>query len=87
MPVCGGVDGLFSYVFALRELMAVCELVIKGLLQTKSVRLTKLPDFLDDQKMYHLYEKFILEYYSTKYRHLKVRTSASVMNWQVDDGF
>ena len=44
-------------------------------------------DFLDDQKMYHLYEKFILEYYSTKYRHLKVQTSASVMNWQVDDGF
>lgn len=70
-----------------RMLVAVCELVIKGLLQTQSDGSTKMMDFLDDQKMHHLYEKFILEYYNTEYKHLKVKASASMMDWQVDDGF
>ena len=70
-----------------RMLVAVCELVIKGLLQTKSDGSMKMMDFLDDQKMHHLYEKFILEYYNTEYKHLKVKASASMMDWQVDDDF
>ena len=70
-----------------RMLVAVCELVIKGLLQTQSDGLKRMMDFLDDQKMHHLYEKFILEYYNTEYKHLKVKASASMMDWQVDDGF
>lgn len=70
-----------------RMLVAVCELVIKGLIQTQSDGSTKLMDFLDDQKMHRLYEKFILEYYNTEYKHLKVKASASMMDWQVDDGF
>ena len=70
-----------------RMLVSVCNLVIKGLLQTKSDGSTKLMDFLDDQKMYHLYEKFILEYYNTEYKKLNVNASASMMDWQVDDGF
>ena len=70
-----------------RMLVAVCELVIKGLLQTQSDGSKRMMDFLDDQKMHHLYEKFILEYYNTEYKHLKVKASASMMDWQVDDGF
>lgn len=70
-----------------RMLVSVCHLVIKGLLQTKSDGSTKMMDFLDDQQMHHLYEKFILEYYNTEYKHLKVKVSASMMDWQVDDGF
>ena len=70
-----------------RMLVAVCELVIKGLIQTQSDGSTKMMDFLDDQKMHRLYEKFILEYYNTEYKHLKVKASASMMDWQVDDGF
>lgn len=70
-----------------RMLVSVCHLVIKGLLQTKTDGSTKLMDFLDDQQMHHLYEKFILEYYNTEYKHLKVKASASMMDWQVDDGF
>ena len=70
-----------------RMLVSVCHLVIKGLLQTKSDGSTKLMDFLDDQQMHHLYEKFILEYYNTEYKHLKVKASASMMDWHVDDGF
>ena len=55
-----------------RMLVSVCHLVIKGLLQTKSDGSTKLMDFLDDQQMHHLYEKFILEYYNTEYKHLDI---------------
>lgn len=70
-----------------RMLVAVCELVIKGLLQTQSDGSKRMMDFLDNQKMHHLYEKFILEYYNTEYKNLKVKASASMMDWQVDDGF
>lgn len=70
-----------------RMLVGVCELVIKGLLQTKSDGSAKMMDFLDDQKMHHLYEKFLLEYYNTEYKHLKVKASSSMMDWQVDDDF
>ena len=70
-----------------RMLVAICELVIKGLLQTKADGSTKIMDFLDDQKMHRLYEKFILEYYNTEYKSLKVNASASMMDWPVDDGF
>ena len=38
-----------------RMLVSVCELIIKGLLQTKTDGSTKMMDFLDDQKMHHLY--------------------------------
>ena len=35
-------------------LLSICSLVIKGLLQTQSDGTTKLMDFLDEQRMYHL---------------------------------
>lgn len=70
-----------------RMLVSICELVIKGLLQTKANGSTKMMDFLDDQKMHHLYEKFILEYYNTEYKNQKVKAAASWMDWQVDDDF
>ena len=46
-----------------RMLISICYLVVKGLLQTQSDGTTKLMDFLDEQRMHRLYEKFILEYY------------------------
>ena len=46
-----------------RLLISICYLVVKGLLQTNSDGTTKLMDFLDEQRMCRLYEKFILEYY------------------------
>lgn len=70
-----------------RMLIAICQLVIKGLLQTQTAGSVKMMDFLDEQKMYHLYEKFILEYYIQEYRCLQVKASASMMDWQVDDDF
>lgn len=67
-----------------RMLISICYLVVKGLLQTQADGKTKIMDFLDDQQMYHLYEKFILEYYKKEYQYIK--TNASKIKWQLDDG-
>ena len=48
---------------AYRMLISICYLVVKGLLQTQSDGTKKLMDFLDEQRMHRLYEKFILQYY------------------------
>lgn len=68
-----------------RMLINVCYLVVKGLLQTNSAGATKLMDFLDEQRMCRLYEKFILEYYRKEHPELKAR--ASQIPWQLDDDF
>lgn len=65
-------------------LISICYLVVKGLLQTNTDGTTKLMDFLDEQRMCHLYEKFILEYYKKHYPELSV--SASPIPWSLDDG-
>lgn len=68
-----------------RMLISVCNLVVKGLLQTSSDGSTKLMDFLDEQRMSRLYEKFILEYYRKE--HPELKASASQIPWAVDDGY
>lgn len=66
-------------------LISVCYLILKGLLQTTSDGSTKLMDFLDEQRMCRLYEKFILEYY--KKEHPEIKVSASQIPWDTDDGY
>ncbi len=68
-----------------RMMIAVCYLTVKGLLQTQIDGTTKLMDFLDEQRMSRLYEKFILEYYRREFPQLTV--TASQIKWQLDDGF
>ena len=68
-----------------RMLISICYLVIKGLLQTNSDGNTKLMDFLDEQRMCRLYEKFILEYFRKEHPELDV--SASQIPWDTDDGY
>ena len=65
-------------------LMSVCYLIIKGLLQTTADGSVKLMQFLDEQRMCRLYEKFILEYYRKHYP--QIRTAASQISWALDDG-
>ncbi len=65
-------------------LMSICYLVIKGLLQTTADGTVKLMQFLDEQCMCRLYEKFILEYYRKHYPQIK--TAASQIGWALDDG-
>jgi 5-methylcytosine-specific restriction enzyme subunit McrC len=64
-------------------LISVCYLVVKGLLQTQSDGSIKLMDFLDEQRMHRLYEKFILEYYRRE--HPQLSASAAQIPWQLDD--
>lgn len=66
-------------------LIFVCYLILKGLLQTTSSGNVKIMTFLDEQRMYKLYEKFILEYYRKEHPELKV--TASQIPWNIDDGY
>lgn len=66
-----------------RMLIGVCYLVVKGLLQTTKDGNTKLMDFLDEQRMCRLYEKFILEYYRKE--HKEINACSSQIKWQLDD--
>ena len=68
-----------------RLLITVCHLVVKGLLQSKSDGSVKMMDFLDEQRMCHLYEKFILGYYKKHYSP-RITASASQIEWALDDG-
>ena len=67
-----------------RMLISICYLVIKGLLQTNSDGTSRLMDFLDEQRMNRLYEKFILEYYIKECP--QVRAAASQIPWALDEG-
>jgi len=64
-------------------LMSVCYLLIKGLLQTTADGTVKLMQFIDEQRMCRLYEKFILEYYRKHYPQIK--TAASQISWATDN--
>lgn len=66
-----------------RMLMAVCYLVIKGLLQTQTGGTMRVMDFLDEQRMCHLYEKFILSFYKKEFPEL--HAAASQVAWDLDD--
>jgi protein mcrC len=65
-------------------LIAISYLIVKGLIQTNKDGTMKMMDFLDDQRMSRLYEKFILEYYKKHYPKLSIR--ASQIPWSLDDG-
>lgn len=67
-----------------RMLISICYLVVKGLLQTNLDGTMRLMDFLDEQRMCRLYEKFILEYYRKE--HPEITANASQIPWQLDDG-
>lgn len=68
-----------------RMLISICYLVLKGLLQTTMDGKVKLMQFVDEQRMCRLYEKFILEYYRKE--HHELTANASQIPWQLDDGF
>jgi 5-methylcytosine-specific restriction enzyme subunit McrC len=68
-----------------RLIIAICYLLIKGLIQSKRDGTVKVMDFLDDQYLSHLYEKFILAYYTQEHQNLN--SNASQIKWQLDDDF
>lgn len=66
-----------------RMLISICYLVVKGLLQTNNDGTSRIMDFLDEQRMCRLYEKFILEYYRKE--HPELIANASQIAWQLDN--
>lgn len=66
-----------------RMLISVCYMIIKGLLQTTTDGSTRLMDFLDEQRICRLYEKFILEYFRRHYP--RINTSAAQIPWILGD--
>lgn len=68
-----------------RMLIAICQLVMKGLLQTNADGTTRIMDYLDEQTMPRLYEKFILGYYQRE--HPELNAYSPQIDWQLDDGF
>lgn len=66
-------------------LISICKLVVKGLIQSRNEGSYKLMDFLDEQRMSRLYEKFILKYYQK--HHPNISVSSPYINWQLDDEY
>lgn len=64
-------------------LLNICRLVIDGMLLSTEKGDYKLAGFLDAQRMSHLYEKFILEYY--RYHHPELRANPDQVKWNLDD--
>lgn len=67
-----------------KMLIGVCYLAINGLLYSEKSGNIKLMEFLDDQRMSRLYEKFILNYY--KKEHPEIKAHAPQIPWQIDEG-
>lgn len=67
-----------------RLLISICYMVVKDLIQSQSNGKTKIVDFLDEQRMCRLYEKFVLEYYRKEMPDIKA--NASKIEWQLADG-
>lgn len=65
-------------------LIAICHLVFKGLLQTRSDGSTYLMDFFDEQRMSHLYEKFLLEYFRYHWGG-QINVGSPEIAWQLDN--
>lgn len=67
-----------------KMLINICELVIKGLLMTTESGEYKMNQFLDDQQMHRLYEKFLLGYFKKEYP--QYSANPTQIEWNIDDG-
>ena len=66
-----------------RMLLSICQFVLEGLLLTTQKGETKLAQFLDEQRMSRLYERFILEFYRKELPQLNPRSAK--IKWQAED--
>ena len=66
-----------------KMLMNLCYLVTMGMLLSEKDGTIKLAEYLDDQKMHALYERFILEYFRKE--HPELKASRDKVAWNLDD--
>jgi 5-methylcytosine-specific restriction enzyme subunit McrC len=67
-----------------RMLIGICRLTVKGLLLTTEKGAYKLATWLQDEEMYHLYEKFVLSYYQR--HHASYHPNPAIINWDIAEG-
>ena len=67
-----------------RLLLGVCELVVKGTLQGQAGGDAILSEWLSDEKMHDLYERFLRNYFTVHHRELK--PAASKIPWDKAEG-
>ncbi len=68
-----------AYTFAIN----IAHLIIDGLLTSKEDGTIDFNNYINDQEMHKLYEKFILEYYRFHYKNL--RASVPQVEWNVEE--
>ena len=66
-----------------RMLIGICQLIIEGMLITTDEGEYRLSSFVDDQKMWHLYQNFVLEYYKKHYPRL--RAHSPQISWDLSN--
>lgn len=69
---------------AYRMLVNICWLVIKGMLLTTEKGDYRLAEWLGDEQMHRLYEKFVLAYYQKE--HPEFLPKAAYIDWDLPDG-
>ncbi len=67
-----------------KMLVNICYLAINGLIHSEASGDVKVMEFLDDQLMSTLYEKFLLNYFRKE--HPNVLAHAPQIDWQIDEG-
>ena len=68
-----------------RMLIGICYLVVKGLLQTTDDGTVRMMDFIDQDRLFDLYERFLRQYFKKHFPRISV--SASKIDWLIDEGF
>ena len=65
-----------------KMLMNICRFTLEGMLLSDDKGDFKMAEFLDDQQMYHLFEKFVLEFY--RYHYPQLQASSENIKWDAD---
>ena len=67
-----------------KMLLNICYFVLNGLLYSDEKGIYKVANFLDEQRMSSLYEKFILEYYKYHFKGILTANSTQI-DWDYDE--
>ena len=68
-----------------KMILNICYFIIEGLLYSDEKGNYKMASFLDEQRMSHLFERFILEYYRYHYKGT-ISANSTQVKWNLDEG-
>lgn len=64
-------------------LMAICQLIAQGLLQSTEEGYVRMAEFIDDKSLHSLFENFVLKYYQAHDGNFKAK--ASTIDWAIEE--